>query len=306
MNDLGIISQWVTAARAGDEAAWGNLYEYYRPGLTAAALKICNNTETAMDAVQEAFITAWLKLVQLKEAAAFGGWMKKIVMHYCYRATRANKLIVYTGDACFKEDHWEDEINRKSEWLAKQDRMYASLSQLPEILSTTVLLRYFSNFHTYEDIARILCIPIGTVRSRLNQARLKLAEHWQQSHNADMAAFKQGEEWNHFYRATLSAMHRHDNDKNRFLCHLQKDIRIGFPNGKQDNGRIHFENIVIDDRAFGSWLTPVNIISCGNISIIESRHYNSKEHPDHCPPGSLIVLHRDKKVANKMSLHFQQ
>jgi hypothetical protein len=61
--------------------------------------------------------------------------------------------------------------------------------------------------------------------------------------------------------------------------------------------------MIVDDRKYGSWLSPFNVVSSGNISIIEARHFNSSEHPQHCPMRSVLVLYRDNTGVSKMSLH---
>jgi DNA-directed RNA polymerase specialized sigma24 family protein len=64
------------AAGTGEEAAWNVLYRQYYPSLYSVALRICGNTSVAKDAVQDTFMMAYLKLAQLKDIAAFGGWIK--------------------------------------------------------------------------------------------------------------------------------------------------------------------------------------------------------------------------------------
>src|SRR5688572_12777719 len=77
----------VNAARAGEMAAWNGLYQFYYPRLLNIALQYCGNTATAKDLVQDTFITAFLKLYQLKDASVFSAWIKKILVRKCYRTT---------------------------------------------------------------------------------------------------------------------------------------------------------------------------------------------------------------------------
>jgi RNA polymerase sigma factor (sigma-70 family) len=296
--------QWVKAARAGEEQAWACLYNQYYPGLYPIALGLCNHTQMAKDAVQDAFVTAWLKMAQLKTNAAFGGWIRQIVIRNCYRGLRGlGGLDERNREEMAANRLVEDGQTAKWDNMATHDRLYASMSCLPPSLHSTVMLRYFSGFQSYEDIARILCVPVGTVRSRLHQAKLKLVDEWQRHVDSGTSFFEQSEEWNHFYLTAFSAMHHHDNYKNRFVHHLQKDMQVVLAGGKQDNGRRLFEKMVMEDRSVGSWLAPVNVVSCGNISVVEARHFNSAEHPHHCPLRSVLVLYRNKKEVSKMNFH---
>lgn len=303
MTELLIILQWVKAVRAGEKAAWNKVYQHYYPVLYIIAFRICKNSPLAHDMVQDAFMTAYLKLPQLKDASAFGSWIKKILIHGCYRSLRrdqTNNLPDVPGES---DRWWEDELNRKMDWLSTQSKLYATLAYLPEVLRITVMLRYFSAFQSYDNIANILHIPVGTVRSRLNQAKIKLVEEWQQQVDADQKFLKQCEEWNNFYHTTFSEFHHCDYYKTKLINHLQKDVQIISSGGKSNNGRKLFEKMIWDDRKYGSWLAPANVTSCGNISIIEARHFNSSEYPHHCPAGSVTILYRNKGEVNKMSFH---
>jgi len=299
------IQEWVKAAKAGEETAWNVLYQRYYPGLFAIALQICGNISETKDIVQNSFVTAWLKLSQLKDSANFGGWIKTIVARNCYHYLHKNGQRKNSDSISIRDEHsLRDELETRHDSLLTQSRLYTALTRLPEVLRTTLLLRYFSSYQSYSDIAEILSIPVGTVRSRLNEAKLKLAEKWNQPTDYDQRILKERDEWNSFYLENYSGLHRHYDCKKRFFNHLDKNMQITFPGGKPDTGSRLFENVIADDLRVGSWLTPINVLSCGNISIIESKHFNSAEHPGHCPPRSVTMLFRKKTEAYKMNLYF--
>ena len=77
------MSKHIKAAQAGDNLAWNKLYKQHYPWVYATALRICGNSPDTKDIVQEAFITAYLKLHQLKDATAFAGWLKTILIRLC-------------------------------------------------------------------------------------------------------------------------------------------------------------------------------------------------------------------------------
>lgn len=300
MQEHPTIHELINAARAGEKTSWNTLYHHYYPGLYAIAIQICKNIPLAQDMVQDAFVTAYLKLGQLKDTAAFSGWIKKILIHTCYRASASNQS--WNEIPIETDSWWEDELSKKLDQISTQNNLYTTISNLPEVLRSTLLLRYFSAFQSYEEIAFILSIPVGTVRSRLNQAKLKLAELWKQAADADSKILKHSESWNSFYYNTLSGIHHYDNHKNQFVWHLHRHVQITAPGGNTVHGSIVFEKMIHDDREVGSWIAPVNIMSSGNISIIEAKHFNSSENPHHCPADSVMIIHRNKEKASKMQI----
>lgn len=297
--------QCVKDAKAGDEQAWNVLYHQFYPGLYATAMQLCGNLPEAKDIVQDSFVTAWLKISQLKDAVTFGGWIKTILIRNCYQWQHKNKQRKGIELGSIPHEHliWY-ELERELDHLLEERRLYTVLTRLPETLRSTLLLRYFSAFRSYDEISEILSIPIGTVRSRLNEARSKLVEKWNEHPKFEMNIIKESNEWNEFYYQTYSGLHFHDDQKNKLLDHFDRSVQIVLPDGQSKIGSRVFENIIADDKRVGSYLTPVNVVSSGSISIIEINHHNSVEHPHHCPPRSVTVLFRKKHEVNRMNLHF--
>ena len=263
------IQEWVKSAMAGEERGWNILYQQYYPGLYATAIQLCGNFPEAQDIVQDSFVTAWLKISQLKNPLTFGSWIKTILIRNCYELRDKNKRRKGIGPGSVPDDHLigyesEEKINQ----LLKEKRLYTVLIRLPETLRSTLLLRYFSTFQSYSEISEILSIPIGTVRSRLNEAKTKLLERWHQFTESDVNVIKEGNEWNEFYYGVYSGLHFHDDQKNKLLNHFDKSVRIILPSGESNIGPRVFEDIVADDRRVGSYLTPVNVVSSGTISIV--------------------------------------
>jgi RNA polymerase sigma factor (sigma-70 family) len=294
--------QWVKAAKAGDQHAWNMLYQQFYPALFARALTVCRKIDVAKDAVQDTFVTAFLKLGQLKDPNAFPGWIKSILVHTCYRTMYKDQRYS-AASVSIPDISWEDQVNKKLDHIATDNRLYASMAMLPDALRSTVMLRHFSGFGSYEQIAGILSIPVGTVRSRLNQAKVKLAEYWQRHEDTSNTAFSDNHKWNHFYTAAFGEAHKDDLAKDRLLAHLKKDVEVVYTSGKRDAGRHLIEKEVYGDREHGSWMEPVNVMTSGSISILEAQNHNSAEFPDRCPPNSVFVLFRDKTQATRINFH---
>jgi len=303
INPMSTIHEMVRAAHAGEKGGWNILYNHYYPGLYAIALQHCDDGTIAQDMVQEAFTIAYLKLNQLKDTMAFSGWIKSILLHACQKHYRRNRKSKWGSITAIEtEKLWHDDLNRQQDLLSVKSILHASIADLPEVLRTTLLLRYFSAFQSYEDIAAVLSVPVGTVRSRLNQAKSKLSEQWKKPIDGNAKTLQESESWNSFYESTLSGIHHHENCKDKFIKHLRNDVRIITPGSKSIHDNCYFERMIYNDRKAGSWLSPLNIITSGNISIIESKHFNSTEHPDHCPAGSVMVIYRTQDKVSTLQL----
>ena len=115
------------------------------------------------DAVQEAIFKAWQSRNRLRDAAYFETWLIRILINECHNIQRANRRSVpmeKMPEQSYVERHMEgsDAVLREA------------VLALPEKLRLPVMLHYIEGYHTGE-VAAILHIPVGTVRSRLKKAR---------------------------------------------------------------------------------------------------------------------------------------
>ena len=296
--------QFLKAARAGDNAAWKVLYRQHYPWMYATALRICGNNATTKDAVQEAFVTAYLKLQQLKDAEAFAGWLKTILIRICQRERQRQSCKNCNEFSAFESTHfYDDEINRKMDWYSRQSKIYNSLSGLSHTLQSVLLLRYFSNWSSYEEIAAILSIPVGTVRSRLNQVKQKLADSWAQSNDYDDAAFKQASEWNGLYNEYFGNVYSSLPLREKLIEHFDKHVQVIFTSGKSAIGSKIIRQSIEDDILYGNSFAGLEVITSGSISIVECSNINPKEYPDRCPDRTAFVLQRTGKMVTHFTLH---
>src|SRR5438552_3855114 len=71
--------------------AFGEIVRRYQDTAYACALALVGDSHLAEDCAQEAFVTAWIQLEQLREPGAFPGWLRRIVATQCHRATRGKR-----------------------------------------------------------------------------------------------------------------------------------------------------------------------------------------------------------------------
>ena len=129
----------------------------------------------AQDAAQEAFVTAWRHLDQLRTPEAFPGWFQRIVVTQCHRLTRNRRGETVSFDelrdvADDKPGPYEILVRKET----RQETLFA-VASLPERERITVTLYYIAEYSTAE-IAAFLEVPVTTIKKRLYSARQRLKE----------------------------------------------------------------------------------------------------------------------------------
>jgi RNA polymerase sigma factor (sigma-70 family) len=291
------IEDKTSAALQGDASAFGTLFQWYNPRLYAHALRICGNTPLAKDAVQETFLSAFLHRASLRNPALFYPWLKRILANHCYRLLSKEKACGATDHCIEKKDIIiQQSIEENFEKTANHQWLYVALSQLSDELRACVMLRYFTNFKSYYDIAIILGIPIGTVRSRLSAAKEKLLSCYKTFNDAADNALNESKQWSKYYYYLWGNLYDNSNVRNEFIHHMHPSMLVRFTSGKMGKGRSLLESAIDDDIRHGSQLCLDDVNSSGDVTIISGVNKNSQEHPAHCPPSTVVVLfrHHDK------------
>lgn len=175
----------VERAKAGDREAMAELYQQTCQRVYALALRLTGNKDTAMDVVQESYLSALEHLEDLRNPEAFLRWMFQIAANRCRKALRQEGRFVSpdTGEDQEGTDYF-DAIPDPDEALIPEAaadsgetrRLVMELvNSLPPEQRECVILFYFSQCPV-EQIAQVQGCAEGTVKSRLNYARKKLKE----------------------------------------------------------------------------------------------------------------------------------
>ena len=172
-------SELIKKAIEGDEAAYRNLLENYRGALYNLLFKMVRNKEETEDLVQEAFMKAFKALPSFNEEYAFSTWLYKIAINNCIDHMRKKKLKTYSMntpvqskdgelDREFPDTSMSPDKSILSE--EKSNIIETAIDELPENYKTAIIMRH-SEEKSYEEISRILNIPLGTVKARIFRAR---------------------------------------------------------------------------------------------------------------------------------------
>lgn len=165
---------------SGDGEAFGTLVASYQDRLYRVALIIVRDAEEARDVVQETFLQAYANLSGFRKSSRFYTWLYRIafnisvgVLRQKRRTVPVERLIDETGGEIASRGESPQERQQRKESIRI---LWKAIDRLPLEYRTPIVLREIDG-SSYEEIAEILKIPLGTVRSRLYRARLLLKDY---------------------------------------------------------------------------------------------------------------------------------
>ncbi len=170
-------TQLIDRALQGDREAFTTLVEMNQERLYASMLQVTGSPEEAEEVVQEAFIRVFMKLDTFQRNSQFFTWLYRIAFNSALTRRRRKRARV-SLDYCRDNNGLEvsDETDPVDEPMLRRERVdmvRQAMHTLADEHRSILVLREMED-HSYEDIAEILEISIGTVRSRLSRARRQL------------------------------------------------------------------------------------------------------------------------------------
>jgi len=185
VSDRDIDQQLVARAQRGDKRAFELLVDKYQRKLARLLSRLIRDPAEVEDVTQEAFIKAYRALPAFRGDSAFYTWLYRIgintAKNYLMAAGRRapTSTEIETEEAeSFDEGEQLRDINTPESLLLSKEigaTVNATIEELPDELREAIQLRELEGM-SYEDIARIMDCPIGTVRSRIFRAREAIAE----------------------------------------------------------------------------------------------------------------------------------
>lgn len=160
--------RWIQRVRQGDEVALTALIERHRTRLLRVAANILHDAHEAEDVAQESFLKGFKEIANLRDDRSFSGYLYRICVRLCMDRLRSRRAEPLEFDRVVPSDG----PNVENKVLVQK-----LLSQLTPDLRTTVVLREVEQL-SYDEIAIVMKVPVGTVRSRLHTARERLREMW--------------------------------------------------------------------------------------------------------------------------------
>ena len=187
-DDLRLIKQ----CRDGNPAAFGELVSRYQDRLFNTVLRLVNNAEDARDVVQESFLHAYQSLHSFKGDSLFFTWLYRIAVNTAISMKRKQKptLRIQPGgedqQAIDPLDQAESNRPGHAIEMAEEERtVHEALAKLSTEHRAVLVMKDMEGMK-YEEMAEILGVPIGTIRSRLHRARLEMRDLLLQKEQPDV------------------------------------------------------------------------------------------------------------------------
>lgn len=160
---------------SGDNSGYSLLYHRYSKGVFNSIHRILNDREDAEDILQEVFLKAFSEIGSLKNVDNFGGWIRRIAINQSLNFLRKKRIYFSEIDDDKMFDVNDDELEEKLEMESRVNELQNIIADFTPQTRTIVNLFLFEEM-PQEEIAKLLNIPHGTVRSYYHRAKKKIFE----------------------------------------------------------------------------------------------------------------------------------
>ncbi len=164
----------IVRCRGGDRQAYHQLYKLYSRAMYNVGYRIVNDADEAKDVLQDAFISAFNSLDTYRGEAAFGAWLKRIVVNKAINLVRRRRFERMPEMAGFdiKEDETADDLEG---FPFTVEKVKNAIQQLPDGYRL-VLSMYLLEGYDHAEIGEVLGISESTSKSQFNRSKKKLKE----------------------------------------------------------------------------------------------------------------------------------
>jgi RNA polymerase sigma-70 factor (ECF subfamily) len=174
MSQMVNLTNLVTQAQHGDRYAYGVLYEHFQPRVYATALRRLRDAPTAQDLTQDVLLHAFVKLRQLRQPAAFPGWLHQMTVRRVLNHTRRTRADTLGGEELLRGQ--ASAMSSPLEALLSREQTACVQQGLARLnaMDRATLQAFYVEGKSLATISREGGTPVGTIKRRLHVARKRL------------------------------------------------------------------------------------------------------------------------------------
>ena len=170
----------IERASGGDPAAFNQLMAMHEKRMYAVALRMFANREDAQDCLQEAMLRIYRAIGGFKGQSSFSTWVYRITMNTCLDELRRKKNRPSTSLDNLLDQGWspsdgDNAPERRAIQSETRKTLVGAIRELPEDMRSAIVLRDVQGY-SYDEIAQMLDVNVGTIKSRISRGREKLRE----------------------------------------------------------------------------------------------------------------------------------
>jgi RNA polymerase sigma-70 factor (ECF subfamily) len=158
---------WIQQATEGNAGAFSQLVRLFRPQVLRVAYGVVGSSCEAEDVAQDVFVKVWQRLGAQETEGAFASWLYRITVNTAIDAVRRRRQESPLDDRHADAGAWPEQTVLQH---YERDQVRDAVAALPDSARAALILREYEQL-SYQEIAQVLDIPIGTVMSRLSYAR---------------------------------------------------------------------------------------------------------------------------------------
>ncbi|MGW2572385.1 RNA polymerase sigma factor [Streptomyces sp. NPDC001537] len=295
----------VACGRHGDTASTAMLIQRHRARMHAVAIAMLGPGADVEDTVQEASLIALGHLGSLRDPTAAGRWLTGTTRNLCRQTLGHRSRVLPTARPLEPDAPTPTDPAAILDARVTSDWVWHAVSNLSPPLRDAVVLRYFSRACTYSSIAAVLGVPLGTVRSRLSQARrllttsladLASAAHPDHAHLVEIRRSLFDDVYAEYNRGVRCSTFR------SMLTDDAELRAVGIPG--VEKGRDTIGDWLESDMDLGVRVRLLDVIAGDQITVLEGHFLNPPGHPDHCPAVTTHVYLHDGDGVASVLLHY--
>lgn len=234
-------------------------------------------------------MVALRRIGDVRDPAAAGPWLRTVTRNVCRMQLRTRLPVPIDDVEPLLPPTSEVDPSALLDRHALQDWTWRAIEELSPDLRLVTMLRYFTDQSSYQQIAQVCGVPVGTVRSRLSQARVKLHQALRQTAEVafdDVTALtraRRGEAEDMLAAANRGSL------ADVFAAEWDPALRTLWPTGRRTTGFDYPIRTMERDLDAGVRQQLVNVVASRDVLIWEVELISPPDDPFHCPPELLWV-----------------